>query len=85
MDNKLSHFIYRDIVNDDMLNNSYQQLLLDYANSLFKKAELTIDNNYRILLNYADLLSLSKDQFHQNIAQQIVILLSLIFPKNEVN
>lgn len=82
MDNKLSHFIYKDITNDDTLKNSYQQLLLDYASSLFEKNELTIDDNYQILLNYADLLSLSEEQFHQNIAQQIVILLSLIFPDN---
>lgn len=82
MDNKLSHFIYKDITNDDTLKNSYQQLLLDYASSLFEKNELTIDDNYQILLNYADLLSLSEEQFHQNIAQQIVILLSLLFPDN---
>lgn len=79
---KLSHFIFRDITNDETLKNIYQQLLVDYANSLFEKSNQPISNNYRILLNYADLLSLSQEQIHQNIAQQIVILLSLVFPEN---
>lgn len=82
MDNKLSYFIFKNITNDDTLKNSYRQLLVDYANSLFEKSSLTLDDNYRMLLNYADLLSLSQEQVHQNIAQQIVILLALIFPEN---
>ena len=82
MDNKLSHYIFKDILNDYKLVTNYQSLLINYANSLFRKIDLAFDDNYRMLLNYADLLSLSEDQNLQNISQQIVILLSVLFPDN---
>lgn len=36
-----------------------------------------------VLLRYADMLSLSDKERHQNMAQQIVILLASLFPKEE--
>lgn len=82
MDNSLSSFIYTNITNDSVLQEKYNNLLVDYANSLFCKTDLVFNADYQILLNYADLLSLSANQAHQNIAQQIVILVSHLFPEN---
>ena len=76
MDNTLSSFIFSNITEDKALQENFQMLLLDYANSLFEKNIITFNDNYRVLLNYADLLSLSENQGLQNLAQQIVILIS---------
>lgn len=85
MDNTLSSFIFSNITEDKALQENFQMLLYDYANSLFEKNEITFNDNYRVLLNYADLLSLSESQDLQNLAQQIVILISQLFDNNEIN
>ena len=66
MDNTLSSFIFSNITEDKALQENFQTLLYDYANSLFEKNEITFNDNYRVLLNYADLLSLSESQDLQN-------------------
>lgn len=86
MDNILSSFLFSNITEDKALQDNFQMLLYDYANSLFGKSKTEFNNNYKLLLNYADLLSLSDNQGLQNLSQQIVILISQLFANNdEVN
>ena len=86
MDNTLSSFLFSNITEDKALQENFQMLLYDYANSLFCKSEIEFNDNYKLLLNYADLLSLSENQGLQNLSQQIVILISQLFANNdEVN
>jgi len=84
MVDKLSSFLLNDIENDEKLKECYQKLLVDYANSLLHMGTYEFDENYQILLRYADILSLSEDESHQNLAQQIVILMTNIFPDENV-
>lgn len=83
MVNTLASFVFADITNDSALQEKYNNLLMAYANSLFRKINLPFDDDCEVLLNFADLLSLSIDQTHQNVAQQIVILMSHLFPEND--
>lgn len=80
MDKTLAEYLFPDIENDQFLNSQFQELLIDYAKSIVigKRTEYT--NEYKSLLRYADVLSLSIYEKHQNISQQIVILLSHLFP-----
>ncbi|MBQ6182450.1 MAG: DEAD/DEAH box helicase [Clostridia bacterium] len=80
---KFANLVFKDILSDPELRNSYENLLRNYAKSLIVNEKLDFKDEYRVLLNYADLLSLSKEEGHNNIAQQIVIILSQIFPQNE--
>lgn len=82
MVNTFSSLIFANITNDSVLQEKYNSLLVAYANSLFYKMSLPFDDDYKLLLNYADLLSLSINQTHQNLAQQICILMSQLFPEN---
>ena len=80
---ELSFYLLNGIEKDSFLQRKYGELLVAYAKSLFEKKEESYDDEYKKILRYADLLSLSSEENHQNLAQQIVILLSSLFP-NEV-
>ena len=81
----LSNYIYRDILNDVELKRQFEKLCSAYVNFLFNNKQIEFDDGFTILLKYADLLSLSEEEKHQNIAQQIGILMAQIFPeRNEV-
>ena len=84
MGKKLSEYFLNNILNDEQLNEYFQNLLVLYAKSLFYSTVIKFDSKLEILLRYADILSLSEFEIHQNLAQQIVILLSQIFPDNEL-
>ena len=79
MGNSFSNFVFKNITDDEEFNYNYNRLLVDYSTFLFCKSITEFDNGYRILLRYADLLSLSKEEVHQNLAQQIAILMSQLF------
>ncbi len=83
MANIFADYVFKDITNDDKLKQTYNRLLVDYANSLFYKTDILLDDDYRVLLRYADLLSLSSNQTYQNLAQQIAILASQVFESND--
>ena len=87
---KLGEYIFRDLEQNPYLLALYTNLLKKYASVQFKiYNEIKIDElNIKNLLKFADLLSKStnskKEQFHKNIAQNIVILLNKLYP-NDVN
>lgn len=83
MAERLSEILLRDITDDEVLLSSYQLLVAEYGRSLVDTRDHTFIDKYRVLLRYADLLSLSVDEKHQNLAQQIVILMSQLFPQEE--
>ena len=80
---KLSNLILKNILDDYELQKAYGNLLADYAKLLLTNERFQFGDEHRLLLNYADLLSLSNEEKHNNIAQQIVIILSQVFPKND--
>ena len=83
MANILANLILKDIDKDTFLQAQYERLLVEYTRSLFGLLDTTFDDKYRSLLCYADLLSLSELEVHNNLAQQIVILMSQLFPSEE--
>lgn len=83
MANKFSNFIYKDILQEEEFQILFNELLILYAKMLIDKSLEKYDEKYSKLLRYADILSLSEAEEHQNIAQQIAIILSQIFPNNE--
>lgn len=56
---------------------------MEYTRSLFNVTDSVFDDGYRSLLRYADLLSISELEIHNNLAQQIIILLGQLFPNEE--
>ena len=80
---KLSNLILKNILDDHELRKAYGNLLADYAKLLLANEHFQFGDEHRLLLNYADLLSLSNEERHNNIAQQIVIILSQVFPQND--
>ena len=85
---KLGEYIFGDLEKNTYLLKLYTNLLKLYAIKQFgMDKELAIEYiNIKDLLRFADLLSKStntkKEQFHKNIAQNIVILLKKIHPDN---
>lgn len=79
----LSYYLLDNIENDEFLQRKYKELLIAYSKSLFSEYSEKYTDEYRKLLRYADMLSLSEKEKHQNIAQQIVILLGSLFPNEE--
>lgn len=84
---ELGEYIYRDIEKDTYLISLYTELLKTYTSNLFN-----LNNKYNVinindLLRFSDLLSkstnVSKKQIHNNIAQNIVVLLNNIFPDDD--
>lgn len=85
MDNSLSFYLLKDIEQDGFLCQQYERLLSDYIDCVFQNKKILYNITYQKLLRYAEILSLSDVEEHQNLAQQIVILLSALFPlENEV-
>ena len=82
MADKLSKYLLKDITSDSMLLSGYSALLYDYAQFLIGQPAPHFSEAYQRLLVYSDLLSLSEDEVHQNLSQQIVILMSILFPDN---
>lgn len=84
MSDRLVDFILKDIDKDTFLQAQYERLLVEYTRSLFGMTDSVFDNGYRSLLRYADLLSISELEVHNNLAQQIVILMGQLFHNEEV-
>ena len=83
MSEPLSTFLFKNITQDEVLRSSYEHLVIDYTKSLFDEKYLcAFSEGYDVLLRYADLLSLSEIEEHQNLSQQIVILLANLFPND---
>lgn len=81
----LSYYLLENIDNDLFLQQKYKELLIAYSKSLFYNNSEKYTDGYKTLLRYAEMLSLSDNEKHQNLAQQIVILLSSLFPNdNEI-
>lgn len=85
---ELGEYIFGDLEKNAYLLKLYTNLLKVYAIRQFNidKELVTEDVNIKDLLRFADLLSKStnskKEQFHKNIAQNIVILLKKLYPDN---
>lgn len=84
---EFGEYIYRDLEKNSYLINLYTNLLKQYTRLLFGIESINQDININDLLKFADLLSKStnnqKNDWHKNIAQTIVVLLSKIYPDNE--
>ncbi len=86
---ELGEYIYSDIEKNTYLISLYTNLIKKYAINIFKityiEGEVSI--NVSDLLRFADILSKStndlKKQKHNNIAQNIVVLLKELYPENE--
>lgn len=83
MSDRLVDYILKDIDEDTFLQAQYERLLVEYTRSLFGATDTVFDDRYRSLLRYADLLSISELEVHNNLAQQIAILLGQLFPNEE--
>ena len=84
MANNFASFLYKNILQEQSFQELFNELLLNYTIKLINKNTDEYDTKYNKLLRYADILSLSEFEEHQNIAQQIVIILSQIFPNEEI-
>lgn len=86
---ELGEYIYSDIEKNTYLISLYTNLIKKYAASIFNIMEIKEENSINIkdLLRFADILSKStndlKKQKHNNIAQNIVVLLKELYPENE--
>ena len=85
----LGYWLYLDIEKNDYLNKLYCKLVFQYTNSLLKREYFLKDKEICHLQRFADILSKSnnttKASFHKNIAQNIVCILSKLYPDNELN
>lgn len=84
MANNFASFLYKNILQEQSFQELFNKLLLNYTIKLINKNTDEYDTKYNKLLRYADILSLSEFEEHQNIAQQIVIIFSQIFPNEEI-
>lgn len=84
MANNFASFLYKNILQEQSFQELFNELLLNYTIKLINKNTDEYYTKYNKLLRYADILSLSEFEEHQNIAQQIVIILSQIFPNEEI-
>lgn len=78
-----SEFLYENILKEQDFQTLFNELLLSYGTMLIDKSSISYNEKYNKLLKYADILSLSKEEEYHNIAQQIVIILSQVFPNNQ--
>lgn len=79
----LSYYLLDNIDSDAFLQQKFKELLIAYAKSLFYGNTEEYTDEYKTLLRYADMLSLSNKERHQNMAQQIVILLASLFSEEK--
>jgi replicative superfamily II helicase len=87
---ELGEYVYRDLEKNTYLLKLYTNLLKKYATKQLNinvKDDNSIELNVNDLLRFADLLSKStndnKRQIHNNIAQNIVILLKKLYNEND--
>ena len=86
---ELGEYIYSDIEKNTYLISLYTNLIKKYAINIFKITDIEgeVCINVSDLLRFADILSKStndlKKQKHNNIAQNIVVLLKELYPENE--
>lgn len=86
---ELGEYIYSDIEKNTYLISLYTNLIKKYAINIFNITDIEneISINIKDLLRFADILSKStndlKKQKHNNIAQNIVVLLKELYPENE--
>jgi len=84
MANTFASYLYKNILNKEHFQILFNELLTKYIETLVNNDnEEEYDRKYNTLLRYADILSLSKDEEQQNLAQQIAITLSQIYPNEE--
>lgn len=83
MAKQFSKFLYDGILQEQVFQVLFNDLLILYATILIDKPLTKYNEKFSKLLRYADILSLSDVEEYQNIAQQIVIILSQVFPNNE--
>ena len=82
MADRLVNLILKNIDKDKLLQVQYERLLVEYTRSLFSVTDSVFDDGYRSLLRYADLLSISELEIHNNLAifHNELPLLHLSFP-----
>jgi len=86
---ELKKYIYSDIEKNTYLISLYTNLIKRYALTIFNITDMKNESciNIKDLLRFADILSKStndlKRQKHNNIAQNIVVLLNKLYPENE--
>ncbi len=85
-DETLVEMLYKNIEQDEYLNEIYNNLLYNYSLKLFKVDKQMKNININHALRFADLLSKStyepKSEMQQLWGQEIAILLNLIYPQN---
>lgn len=83
----LGKMIFSDLHSNDYLIELYEELLSEYSKFLLKKQYSLNNKNIKDLLRFADLLSKSTNiqynEWHQNIAQEIVSILLTLYPDNQ--
>ena len=86
---ELGKYIFCDLEKNQYLISLYTDLIKGYANKIFNgnTKEIITKEKIKDLLRFADLLSKSTDdlkkQNHNNIAQNIIVLLNNMMPNNE--
>ena len=84
MAKQFSKFLYENILQEQGFLDLYKDLLINYIKFLVNHNKTEkYEPKYNKLLRYADILSLSDNEDYQNIAQQIVIILSQIFQNED--
>ena len=82
----LAEALYRDIDKNDYLKEIYESLLYNYSINLFKLRKQQKEINIKDALRFADLLAKStlpdKRGEHRLWGQELVILLSIVYPED---
>ncbi|MDV7725527.1 DEAD/DEAH box helicase [Enterococcus faecium] len=82
----LAEALYRDIDNNEYLNEIYESLLYNYSIHIFKIQKQQKRVNVKDALRFADLLAKStipeKRDRHKLWGQELIILLSIIYPED---
>lgn len=83
----LGEIIFSDLHCNDYLIELYEELLSEYSKFLIGKQCFLSEKSIKDLLRFADLFSKSTNiecnEWHQNIAQEIVSLLFALYPDNQ--
>ena len=79
-----SKILYDHILQEPDFLVLFNELLVEYTTSLIKNSSCQYNKKYNKLLRYADLLSISECEQYHNIAQQIVIILSQLYPSEDI-
>lgn len=85
----LGDWIYSDLDQNKYLQKLYNKLIMEYAKLLQGEYYFLNVNEIRHLLRFSDLLSKSSDKmkedFHKNIAQNIVCIIEKLYPQDVLN